>query len=154
MNARPGGPLLRLFSPQFLRFLSGSAAGLTIDLVGFTLLVLAGVEPGIANLCSSFASISVVYVLVTRFAFGARAGAPSYALFVAWYSASILLFSTLIELAATWSGASPLIWKAASVPLSFGLNFLFSRWLFGRGTRRAARSGALPVMPGVVDDAV
>ncbi len=137
-----------LLSPDFLRFFVGSAGGLAIDLGGFALLTAAGVEPGVANLISSFTSISVVYLVVTRYAFRALVGVRTYIAFVLWYSTSIVVFSALIELATTTTGLPPLAWKLASVPVSFLLNYAFSRWLFrtrepSAALRRRTRRGSI-----------
>ena len=123
---------LRRFRPtrRFAGFFLGSGAGLLVDLGGFGLLVALGVAPGIANLCSSFASITVVYLLVTRYSFGVGTRPSTYVLFVAWYSLAIIVFSTLIELAVVTTGLQPIVCKLASVPLSFTLNYAFSRFLF------------------------
>lgn len=123
---------LRRFLPsrRFSGFVMGSGAGLLVDLGGFGLLVALGVAPGIANLCSSFASITVVYLLVTRYSFGVGTRPSTYVLFVAWYSLAIIVFSTLIEWAVVTTGLQPIVCKLASVPLSFTLNYAFSRFLF------------------------
>lgn len=118
---------------EFLAFFSGSAVGLAIDLVGFQVLVWVGLLPWQANAISSTASISAVYLLVTRFSFGARPRATTYLMFVAWYGSSIVMFSLVIQFAVSTFGWQPLACKLASVPVSFALNYLFSRFLFRRG---------------------
>lgn len=131
-----------LRSREFWMFFGGSAAGLAVDLLGFQVLVSLGLEPWLANGISSFVSISVVYLLVTRYSFGVGTRVSTYILFVAWYSASIILFSTLIQLAVSSFGGVPFLWKLATVPVSFGLNYLFSRFLFlPRQRRDAAAAG-------------
>jgi putative flippase GtrA len=127
------GRLRRLLpTRRFVAFFLGSGAGLVVDLGGFSLLVALGIAPGIANLCSSFASITVVYVLVTRYSFGVGTKPATYVLFVAWYSLAIVVFSTLIEWAVVSTGLPPIVCKLASVPFSFSLNYGFSRLLFRR----------------------
>jgi putative flippase GtrA len=115
---------------QFLRFFGGSAVGLLIDLTGFALLVVAGLEPWQANTISSTLALTAVYFLVVRFAFAARARVRTYVLFFAWYGANIAVFGALINLAVEVTDWAPLLCKLASIPLSFLLNFLFSRSLF------------------------
>lgn len=124
---------------EFLRFTAGSVAGLAIDLVGFQLLIFAGLAPGLSNALSSALSITVVYLLVTRYAFNVRKSASSFFIFLAWYGGSIVTFSLLIELVVAETGWAPMIAKALSVPVSFGLNYLFSRFLFSRSARSAIR---------------
>lgn len=120
---------------EFVAFLWGSGVGLMLDLMSFQGLVWLGVDPWLANASSSTASITAVYFLVTRYSFDARAGWRTFTLFVAWYGSSIIVFSSLIQFMTTEGGWFPLGWKLASVPVSFGLNYLFSRYLFRRPDR-------------------
>lgn len=115
---------------RFASFFLGSLAGLTVDLGGFAGLVAIGVPPGVANLCSSFASISLVYLLVTRFTFGVGARTTTYVAFVIWYSTSILVFSSAIAWLTSVTGEAPILCKLATVPISFAANYGFSRFLF------------------------
>jgi len=125
---------------QFWNFFGGSAVGLIIDLVGFSLLVAAGLLPWQANAISSTIALTVVYFLVARFAFAARARVSTYVLFFAWYGLNIVVFSTLIQWVVALTDAVPLLVKMASIPLSFALNFLFSRVLFRSGPRGTSAS--------------
>lgn len=115
---------------EFWSFFGGSAVGLVIDLLGFQVLLWVGLEPWLANLASSAASITAVYFLVSRYSFGASARMRTYLLFVGWYGTSIVLFSLVIQLAATETGWYPMVWKLLTVPVSFALNYLFSRYVF------------------------
>ena len=115
---------------QFLSFFGGSAVGLLIDLIGFQLLVFWGLVPWQANAISSTLALTAVYLLVARYAFAATARVRTYLLFFAWYGGIIVVFSALIELAVIYTGWPPLLCKIASIPLSFIVNFLFSRSLF------------------------
>ncbi len=130
--------ILRERFREFLSFFLGSGAGLLVDLGGFQLLVWAGVAPGIANATSSITSITVVYLLVTRYAFGVGTAPSTYVLFVGWYLLNIATFSALIQLASAATAVHPFVWKLCSVPPSFLLNYLFSRFLFGRRPRGQA----------------
>jgi putative flippase GtrA len=122
---------------QFIAFFWGSAAGLAVDLVSFQVLVWFGLEPWLANGVSSFLSITVVYLLVTRYSFGADTRLWTYVVFVAWYTLMIVIMSTLIQLLSSATHGEPFLWKLASVPVSFTANYLFSRFLFERLTRKA-----------------
>ncbi|WP_182490953.1 GtrA family protein [Microcella alkalica] len=117
---------------QFWRFLLGSAAGLTVDLVGFFLLTHLGMPPAAANATSATCSITVVYLLVSRYTFDRSATIATYVLFFMWYATSIAFFSFAIEVISTALPAEPGLVKVASVPVSFILNFAFSKVLFGR----------------------
>lgn len=129
-------PLLK----QFVAFFLGSGVGLIIDLAGFQLLILLGLQPWLANGVSSFVSITAVYLLVSRYSFGADANAKTYVAFVVWYSSSIIVFSLLIQLVSDASGWAPFAVKLLSVPVSFALNYVFSRFLFR--SRRISESSA------------
>ncbi|MDH6235418.1 GtrA family protein [Cryobacterium sp. CG_9.6] len=115
---------------EFVTFFGGSAVGLVIDLVGFSLLILTGLVPWQANAVSSSVALTAVYFLVVRFTFSAQARVTTYVAFFAWYGGTIVVFSVLIQAATTLTDWPPLICKLASIPISFGSNYLFSRYLF------------------------
>ena len=119
---------------SFIAFFGASAIGLAIDLVGFQLLFALGLPPWLANAISSVTSITAVYILATRHAFGARPGVRTYATFVGWYLLMIALFSFAIEFTSSATGLAPFLCKLMSVPVSFGLNYAFSRLLFARSS--------------------
>lgn len=127
-NRRRFPPIL--VSRRFVWFFLGSGAGLVIDLGGFASLTAVGTPTIVANLCSSFASITVVYLLVTRYSFGVGTRTSTYVIFVLWYSTAIVAFSLMIGAAVTVTGLLPIECKLASVPFSFALNYSFSRVLF------------------------
>ena len=140
-------PAERLAGPlelvrQALRFLVGACLGLSVDLAVFGLLSWAGLAPWAANLLSSACAVTVVYLVVTRYAFGAAMTVRSYVYFVGWYALTITVFSVLIQLVVTQTGWPPLGVKLLSLPPSFLANFLFSRALFSRTPVEAAPGGA------------
>lgn len=118
---------------QFLSFFGGSAVGLLIDLAMFQLLVVAGLLPWQANAVSSSLALTAVYFLVARFAFAAQARVRTYLFFFAWYGGIIVVFSVVIDLVVTLTDWVPFLCKIASIPLSFVLNYFFSRYLFRVG---------------------
>ncbi len=118
---------------QFLRFLLGSAAGLTVDLVVFAGAVRAGAPPWAANTLSAACAVVVVYLLATRYAFATDRTPGGFLRFVGWYVVSILLFSAFIELLHTGTGWPPFVCKLVSLPPSFAANFVASRALLSRG---------------------
>jgi putative flippase GtrA len=138
MNARRHGHL-----HQLLRFLLGSCLGLAVDLALFETGVRIGATPGLANAISSGAAVVVVYLFVTKYAFGAQRSRSSFLLFVGWYVTSILIFSVLIELLHGWTGWLPFVCKLVSLPFSFGANFVASKLLF-RQRRGAGGAGPVP----------
>lgn len=142
-KVRPLTSLIRLrpsraFARQLLSFATGSGIGLALDFGIFSVLVLAGAPPLLANLLSSAVAITTVYFLTTRYAFRVAPAAPSYAAFVGWYATSAVVVSAVIAFASHGVETRALVVKAALVPVTFGLNFLFGRWLFTGGAERAA----------------
>ena len=127
---------------EFVAFFWGSAVGLAIDLVGFQILVWVGLLPWQANAISSTLSITAVYLLVTRFSFESRSKLSTYFIFLIWYGCSILFFSVVIQLGVSLLDWHPLTCKLLSVPVSFLLNYFFSRFLFRRG-----ESGGAKILP-------
>ena len=115
---------------RLLSFAAGSSVGLVIDLGGFFALVSLGLAPWLANVISSSAAVTAVYLLVTRYAFGARRRVRTYVVFVAWYAAVIVVSSTAIQLLAVSTAVDPFVWKLVSIPFTFAANFCFSLLLF------------------------
>ncbi|CAN5277614.1 hypothetical protein BH09ACT5_BH09ACT5_14100 [soil metagenome] len=142
---RPQRRSWRALVLEFLRFLGSSGVGLATDLALFQLLVWAGLPPWGANAISASTAITVVYVLAARFAFGQDTRLSTYVLFFGWYAASVAITSVVIELLSTATGVTPFLWKLATVPVTFGANYLFSRFLFrprGAGSASAPSAGA------------
>lgn len=129
---------------QLLRFLLGSAAGLTVDLGVFAAAVGIGAPPWLANVLSAGCAVVVVYLLVTRYAFGGGRTPRGFVLFVTWYAVSILLFSVFIEVLYAQTGWPAFVCKLVSLPPSFAANFLVSRVLL-RPTPAAGAAGSVPV---------
>ncbi|MFD1722097.1 GtrA family protein [Amnibacterium endophyticum] len=134
---------LILLLRRVLSFAAGSSAGLVIDLGGFLALHAAGVVPWLANAISSSAAVTAVYLLVTRYAFGANRRIRTYVAFVAWYASVIVALSAVIQLLTTATGVDPFVWKLLSIPVTFTANFLFSQLLF-RGRPSRASIGPRP----------
>jgi putative flippase GtrA len=127
---------------QLLRFLLGSAAGLTVDLVVFAVAVRVGAPPWMANSLSAGCAVVVVYVLATRYAFDSTRTPRGFVLFVGWYVVSILLFSGFIEVLYAQTGWPAFVCKLVSLPPSFAANFLVSRMLL-----RAAPAEPVAAVP-------
>lgn len=116
----------------FKRFFISSLIGLGVDLLTFQLLVICSFSLWLANLSSSALAVAVLYFLVSRYTFSGRGSLLAVVIFYTWYFAVIVLFSLLIELAASLSGLPPILIKVFSVPFSFLLNYLFSKYVFKR----------------------
>lgn len=148
MTSNPDSPPARSWRTllfEFLRFLGSSGVGLATDLILFQVLVFAGLPPWGANAISASTAITVVYVLAARFAFGQDTRLSTYLLFFGWYAASVAITSVVIEFLSTETGVAPFLWKLATVPVTFGANYLFSRFLFrprASGESSAPSTGA------------
>ena len=118
-------------SARFWRFFLGTVGGLVTDLTVFTILTKVGLAPGFANIISATLGLLVVYFLVTRYAFKAQHSSIKFIAFVTWYSLMILFWGAMIQLLVDNTGLPPLFAKLTTIPISFGLNFAFSRVLFG-----------------------
>jgi putative flippase GtrA len=132
---------------QLVRFLLGSALGLTVDLAVFATGVGLGAPPWLANTISAGCAVVVVYLFVTKYAFRGGRSRAGFLLFVGWYVVSIVLFSGFIELLHAQTGWAPFICKLVSLPPSFGANFVVSRVLLHRRSTEgpvAADSGSPP----------
>ena len=117
---------------QFLRFFASSAGGLVTDVVLFQALLLLGLDPWLANAISSAAAITVVYLLATRYAFGTETRWLTYAVFFGWYAGIVVAVSLFVQAMTTATDLPAIVWKLASIPVSFVLNYLFSRFLLTR----------------------
>lgn len=116
---------------RFWRFLAGTVGGLITDLALFWALTKLTVQPGIANIFSATAGLLVVYFLVTKYAFGVDRRSAKFFIFVIWYATMILLWGAVIQILVTKFEVPALEAKILTVPFSFGINFVFSRILFG-----------------------
>lgn len=122
----------KLRNQTFKRFFISSLIGLGVDLLIFQVLVLCNFSLWLANLCSSALAVAVLYFLVSRYTFSGRGSPLAVVIFYTWYFAVIVFFSLLIELTASLSGLPPIFIKAISIPFSFLLNYLFSKYVFKR----------------------
>lgn len=129
---------------RLLSFAAGSSVGLVIDLGGFFALVSLGAPTWSSNVISSCSAVTAVYLLVVRYSFGARRRVRTYVAFVAWYAFVIAASSTAIQLATSWSGGGAFLWKLASIPITFSVNYCFSLILFRRRSTPEAEAVLRP----------
>lgn len=139
-STAPAEHSLRALAAQLVRFFLSSCLGLAVDLSVFAALTAAGARPGVANAASSACAVLTTYLAVTRYAFGSRLGHRTLVRFAGAYTASILVFSALVDVLVLGTGWPALAAKAAVLPVSFGVNYLLSRWAFRRP--RATGEGA------------
>ena len=128
----PAKPSILVRFYELVRFFWASASGLVIDLVFYTVFISVGIVPWVANLTSSTMSITAVYFLAARYAFKAKTKLSTYIVFFGWYSLSILLFSFVVAVLSESGYFSPIAAKLITVPISFSINFIFSRFIFSR----------------------
>ncbi len=107
-----------------------SAMGLALDFCIFA--VLSNTPLGIfySNYISSMVTITVLYILVTRFAFRVLPKARTYILFVSWYLVAISFYSSLASSIAQRFDLAPFLAKVLVTPMSFTLNFTINYLLF------------------------
>jgi putative flippase GtrA len=127
---------------QLTRFLLGSCLGLTVDLGIFAAGTGLGAPPWLANMISAGCAVVVVYLFVTKYAFGGGRSRSSFLWFVAWYVLSIAVFSVLIDLLHGATGWPAFLCKLVSLPFSFAANFGVSKVLFRERPSEAALAGA------------
>lgn len=120
-----------LTSRRFWKFLAGTFGGLLTDIAVFSVLVALDVIPGMANLFSATAGLLVVYFLATKYAFKARHEWWRFGTFVAWYCVAITFWAFTIQVLSSETRMQPIFAKVLTIPFSFGINFAFSRLLFG-----------------------
>ena len=119
-----------------IRFALASGLGLTVDLFAFSAMQALSVPILLTNVTSSILGFSLVYFTVTRYTFRAKRSAANYSIFFIWYLLSIFLYSELIAaIVVLFPTLSPFEGKLLTVPLSFGLNYLFNSWLFSNQRR-------------------
>lgn len=122
----------QLHGQTFKRFFLSSLLGLIVDLLAFQILVFVNVSLGLANLISSSLAVLLLYFLVSRYTFAKRGTFAAALVFYLWYFTVIIIFSLLIEVVTSVTFFSPIEVKVFTVPCSFFLNYLFSRFVFKR----------------------
>ena len=116
---------------QLLRFLAVGALKTLFGYVMFSLLVLAGVAPGLALFVGTLVGLLFNYFTTGRLVFAAR-GLGRLPWFVAVYGLTFLVnLWSLRSLIAT--GLSPLLAQAIVLPLVILLTFLLNKLLVFRG---------------------
>lgn len=119
-----------------IRFALASGLGLIVDLLAFSALQALSASILWTNVTSSILGFSLVYFTVTRYTFRAKRSATNYSIFFIWYLSSIFIYSELISaFVAFFPTFSPFEGKLLTVPVSFGLNYLFNIWLFSNRRR-------------------
>lgn len=117
---------------NILSFFCGSLYGVTVDLVTFQTLSWLGLGAAWCNIASASLAVITTYVFVTRYTFKTAHSLNTFAVFAAWYALSIAFFSWAIGLSVAATAWPPFTCKVLSLPLSFTVNFLFSRFFLGR----------------------
>lgn len=109
----------------FLFFLS-SLAAVSIDLAVFQGIVYFNRPVFFANILSSSVAIITNYFLLT-YCFRLKTEVMTFIAFFVYYASSITFFSFGIACFTEWGDWPPIIYKLLSLPISFGVNYLFTR---------------------------
>lgn len=118
-----------LFS-QLMKFFGVSAIALLADFAVFTALTSIGILPLMSNTVSGICGATITYFLASRYAFRAGTRWNTYLLFVVWTLLVIVVSSVFIQWLVQVTEWAPLWCKAVSAPLTFLVNFVFSKLLF------------------------
>lgn len=121
---------------ELLRFSLLAAAGLTLDLLLFSLGIWLGLLVFFANLSSSGLALLTVYHLAVKQVFKTDGRWFRLVAFFCWYAFSILAFSFFAEWIYTNTLASELQSKLAVIGPSFLSNFLAVRTILTRPSSR------------------
>lgn len=124
--------LMQWNSHKIIRFFCRSLIGVIIDLFVFQIAILVGISPLCANLISSSIAITATYFLISQYVFEKNFSVKHFLLFFLYYSFSIFAFSLGIHAGVQATGWPPLACKIISLPISFAVNFAFSKLLFGK----------------------
>ncbi|CAN5225481.1 hypothetical protein BH09ACT5_BH09ACT5_17080 [soil metagenome] len=115
--------LSRLTGSKLVRFFVVAVAGVLLDVTVFSLLVGLGARPAVASLVSTSIAVCATYAASSRAVFRVRLTAGRLAAYLAWYAVSITAFAFAIDAAFAAFGGSATLWKIASLPVSFLVNF-------------------------------
>lgn len=115
---------------SLFRFATVSGTGLALDLVLFVAQVSAGATPFAANLLSSIAAVTFVFLASVRRVFRYD-GAFLAAMFIAYsgYQLCGIVLGSVAVRALADAGLTPAAAKVAILPVTFGANYLFMCWL-------------------------
>lgn len=123
----------RLFKrASVLSFFFGSVTGVLLDLCIFQLAIYFGFSPLFANFASSGVAIISTYLFVSTYTFDRKFDARRFSIFFLYYSLSISAFSVAIDYLVGTIELRPLICKILSLPISFMVNFFFSKKILGK----------------------
>lgn len=115
-----------------LSFFFGSLTGVLLDLCIFQLAIYFGFSPLFANITSSGVAIIITYLFVSRYTFDRKFNARRFSVFFIYYSLSISAFSVAIDYLIGTTELHPLTCKILSLPISFMVNFFFSKKILGK----------------------
>lgn len=122
----------RLFGTKIVRFFFVALAGVLLDVALFSGLVALGVRPAVASIISSAVAVCATYVVSSRSVFRVKYTPLRLVAYIAWYAISITGFSLAIDAAWMHLGATPVLWKVVSLPVSFLINFAVVNYLILR----------------------
>jgi putative flippase GtrA len=122
---------------EFLLFGFVSAGTLCFDVLVYTALAGLKIPVFLANVTSSTLAALLVYLASTKYAFMRKPTMVKGTIVVSWYLLATLIWSTTIQLLVLGPVPNAIIAKLATVPISFGLNFLVTKFVITRSGSRS-----------------
>lgn len=116
--------ITRILASKFVRFFWVALVGVMLDVALFALLVGLGVRPSLSSIVSNSIAVGLGYFASSRIVFRVRYSPGRLITYVVWYAISITGFALAIDAAWSHFGGSATLWKVASLPVSFIVNFL------------------------------
>lgn len=117
----------KAYQYNIIRFGIFSGTGLLIDTSIFYFLTRSLLSTFTANCISSFVAVTFVYFTSVRLVFKNKKYCHrKYTYFVLYYFASIIVFSTIINLINIYYIPEPVYAKLVTIPVSFLVNYFFS----------------------------
>jgi putative flippase GtrA len=119
-----------LLMSRMLQFGAVSGAGLSIDFAFFSVLVEIGMRAGYANAISAFAGVAFVYFASIKkiFAYHEKFLFLLFGVYLLYQIVAVGVASLAVD-AIVAHKVSPLIAKAAILPLTFTANYIFMSYL-------------------------
>lgn len=121
----PPGPVGRLFSNRFLRYLVVGTFNSAVGYGIYAVLVLLGLVPELALLLATIIGVFIAFRTTGRIVFGNKDGALLFR-FIAVYATIYLINAALLRLLVVL-GLSPLIAQAMLLPVTVVITFLSMR---------------------------
>ena len=120
---------------KLARFFVIGLAGVSLDLLLFSLLVAVGVRPSVSSIISSSIAVCLAYVVSSQRVFRVRLSLLRLAAYFGWYALSNTAFAIALDAAWMTFGGPPILWKIVTLPVSFLLNFAVVNYVILRAEK-------------------